>query len=232
MSKTAIIFGATGLVGNELVFELLESKDYLKVITVARKPLPFSHSKLEQIQISGFDKLPEIKSKLAANVYFCCIGTTIKIAGSQDAFRKVDYDIPVLIAQLGQELSVPAMVIVSSIGADANSTNFYLRTKGEMEQSVKGIFKGNLKIVRPSLLMGHRSEFRFGEKAAIVFMKVLGIFMIGSLKKYRGIYAWDVARAMIKSIGLSPEKVFVESDQLQDLAGQVNAKHNPHEVIK
>lgn len=218
MNQTAVVFGATGMVGKELVYELLEGSEFLKIIAIVRNPLPIANSKLEQLAINDYSQLARHKEKLNADVYFCCIGTTIKKAGSQDAFRKVDYDIPVQVAQLAQEFSFSSLVIISSIGSNANTSNFYLRTKGEMEQAVQEIYKGNLKIVRPSLLIGHRSEFRFGEKAATILMKAIGILMIGPLKKYKAIYAWDVARAMIKSTSLPKETIILESDKLADLA--------------
>ncbi|HEX2937015.1 MAG TPA: NAD-dependent epimerase/dehydratase family protein [Bacteroidales bacterium] len=217
MNQTAVVFGATGMVGKELVYELLEGSEFVKVVAVVRNTLPLANGKLEQLKINDYSELSQYKEKLNAHVYFCCIGTTIKKAGSQEAFRKVDYDIPVQIAQLAKELSIPSLVIISSIGASATTSNFYLRTKGEMEQAVKDIYKGNLKIVRPSLLIGNRNEFRFGEKAATILMKAMGIFMFGPLRKYKGIYAWDVARAMIKSAHLPKDTVILESDKLADL---------------
>lgn len=218
MNQTAVVFGATGMVGKELVYELLEGSEFLKVIAVVRNTLPLANGRLEQLKIDDYSKLSQYKDKLNADVYFCCIGTTIKQAGSQEAFRKVDYDIPVQISHLAKEFNIPSLVIISSIGASAATSNFYLRTKGDMEQAVQGIYNGNLKIVRPSLLMGNRNEFRFGEKAATILMKALGILMIGPLKKYKGIYAWDVARAMIKSTYLPKETIILESDKLAELA--------------
>jgi uncharacterized protein YbjT (DUF2867 family) len=217
MNQTAVVFGATGLVGKELVYELLETNAFLKVIAIVRNTLPLSHGRLEQLKINDFTDVAKYKDKLNADVFFCCIGTTIKKAGSQDAFRKVDYNIPFQIAQLASTLNVQSLVIISSIGASATTSNFYLRTKGEMEKAVQEIYKGNLKIVRPSLLMGHRAEFRLAEKISTVIMKALGIFMFGPLKKYKAIYAWDVARAMIKSIALPKEKTIIESDELAQL---------------
>jgi uncharacterized protein YbjT (DUF2867 family) len=231
MTQTAVVFGATGLVGKELVFELLESQNYLKIIAVVRKKLTISHSRLEQVLIGDFSELTQINDKLNADVYYCCIGTTIKKAGSQEAFRKVDFDIPLTIAKLAQELSILHLVVISSLGANASASNFYLRTKGEMEKVVMETFKGNLKFVRPSLLMGNRDEFRLGEKIAVWSFKVLNVFMFGPLKKYKGIYAWDVARAMIKATELPKEKTIVESDELQDLAMKSGIKHNPHELV-
>ena len=138
------------------------------------------------------------KDKLNASVYFCCIGTTIKTAGSKAAFIQVDLDIPVQIAQLAQALAIPYLVVISSVGANALARNFYLQTKGKMENAVRKAYTGNLHFMHPSLLMGNRDEFRTGEKMASGFMKAFGWLFIGPLKKYRGINARDVAIAMIK----------------------------------
>jgi uncharacterized protein YbjT (DUF2867 family) len=210
------------LVGKQLIFELLENPTFLKVVAIVRTALPISNPKLEQIQVEDYSKLHELKEKLNADVFFCCIGTTIKKAGSQHAFRKVDLEIPLAIAKLAKTLNIPSFVIISSIGASANSNNFYLRTKGEMEKAIQLEYSGNLKIARPSLLIGNRDEFRFGEKISIYIMKVLGILLIGPLRKFKGINAADVAKAMIKSIGLPKDKIFIESDELQDLARKQN----------
>jgi len=217
MKKRAVVFGSTGLVGKELLKELLGNDEFDKVISVARKDLIVSNPRLEQVRITDFSQLMNLKDKLNATIFFCCIGTTIKIAGSKEAFRQVDLFIPQEIAKLAELLSVPSLVIISSIGASYASSNFYLRTKGEMEKTVRELYSGNLKIVRPSLLMGQRDEFRFGEKASVGFMKVFGWVFAGPLKKYKGIYAHDVARAMIKIAKFPSEKVIYESDELQDI---------------
>jgi uncharacterized protein YbjT (DUF2867 family) len=215
--KTAVVFGATGLVGKELTGQLCSGSDYEKVVTVVRKKLPNADPKVEQIQIDDFEILIDLKDRLKASSFFCCIGTTIKSAGSREAFAKVDLYIPKRIAQLAEALSIPSLVVISSIGADSASSNFYLRTKGEMEKSVKEIYSGKLRIVRPSLLMGKRDEFRFGEKASAGFMKAFGWMFAGPLRKYRGIYARDVARVMIKISHFKSDKVIFESDELQNL---------------
>lgn len=172
---------------------------------------------LEQVSISDFSRLMDLKDKLDADAYFCCIGTTIKKAGSREAFLKVDHDIPEKIAQLAEALHIPAMVIISSMGANSRSTNFYLRTKGTMEKTVRETYSGNLKFVRPSLLMGKREEFRLGEKIAVGFMKACGWLLAGPLKKYKGIYASDVACAMIKISQSESDKTVYESDELFDI---------------
>jgi len=216
--KSAVVFGATGLVGKELIKALLENMDFEKITAVVRSPLILTDPKLKQLKLSDFSKLMELKDKLRAGVYFCCIGTTIKRAGSKHAFTGVDLEIPKKIAQIADALSVPSLVAISSIGADAGSSNFYLKTKGEMEKSLREIYHGNLKFVRPSLLMGNRDEFRLGEKVSVAFMKGFGWLFAGPFKKYRGIYARDVARAMIKISGLPPDKMIYESNELQGLA--------------
>jgi uncharacterized protein YbjT (DUF2867 family) len=213
MNNTAVIFGATGLVGRELVSELLENQEYSKVTIVVRRKLLPDHPKLVQIILSDFSQLMQIQDQLAASAFYCCIGTTIKIAGSQKAFRETDCEIPVRIAEMANSLSVSSLVIISSVGANAGSGNFYLRTKGEMESLVGNIFKGNLKILRPSLLMGHRVESRAGEKFAVFFMKSFGWMFIGPLRKYRGIQARDVARAMVKLASLPNNKVLYHSNE-------------------
>jgi uncharacterized protein YbjT (DUF2867 family) len=217
IKKSAVVFGATGLVGKELLSQLISGSDYEKVVAVVRKKLSYPDPKVEQIQIDDFEKLIDLKDKLKAQAFFCCIGTTIKTAGSRAAFAKVDLDIPKKIAQLAEVLSIPSLVVISSIGADSASSNFYLRTKGEMEKSVREIYPGKLRIVRPSLLMGNRDEFRFGEKASVGFMKAFGWMFAGPLRKYRGIYARDVARVMIKISHFKSDKVIFQSDELLDL---------------
>lgn len=214
MKKTAVIFGATGLVGKEVARFLIRNNEYNKIVIIARKTPDYLDKKLEIILLSDFAELPAIKDKLKADAYFCCVGTTIKIAGSKEAFRKVDYEIPVQIAQIAESLSIPSLVVISSIGAKSKSSNFYLRTKGEMEDDVRKNYTGNLKIVRPSLLMGQRKESRRGEHFANVFMEKLGWLFIGPLKMYKGIYASEVARAMIKLPAIDKQKVIYKSNEL------------------
>ena len=214
--KKAVVFGSTGLVGKELVRVLIARDDYDKVIAITRKPLLISDPKLEEVHLDEFSQLADLKERLHATEYYCCIGTTIAKAGSKDFFRQVDVDIPVQIAGLAELLSIPVVVIISSIGANIASPNFYLRTKGEMEKNVREVFSGNLKIVRPSLLMGKRDEYRFGEKVSAGFMKIFGWLFAGPLKKYKGIDARHLAVSMIKISGYPPDKVIYESNELQN----------------
>ncbi len=216
--KKAVVFGATGLIGRELTIQLLHNNDIETVIALTRRKLPITDQKLEQVLISDYSELPGLKDKLLADQFYCCIGTTIKKAGSKEVFKNTDYGIPVIIAQTAEALSIPSLVVISSLGADNRSSNFYLRTKGEMEKSVREAYSGNLKFIRPSLLMGKRDESRFGEKAAIVFMNLFGWLFAGPMRKYRGIRSEDVAGAMIKTASMPPDCMIYESDTLLDLA--------------
>jgi uncharacterized protein YbjT (DUF2867 family) len=215
--KSAVVFGATGLVGKELINALLENNDFGSITAVVRQQLVLTDPKLKQMKLPDFSKLMDLRDKLKAGVFFCCVGTTIKTAGSKEEFARVDLEIPKKIAQLAEALSIPSLVAISSIGADANSSNFYLRTKGEMEKAVREIYHGNLKFVRPSLLMGNRDEFRFGEKVSVAFMKGFGWLFAGPIKKYRGIYARDVAHVMITISDHAADKMIYESNELQEL---------------
>ena len=216
-AKSAVVFGATGLVGKELIMALLENMDFGNVTAVVRKQSILTNPRLKQIKLSDFSKLMDLRDKLKAGIFFCCVGTTIKTAGSKEEFARVDLEIPKEIARLAESLEIPSLVAISSIGADAGSSNFYLRTKGEMEIAVREIYHGNLKFVRPSLLMGNRDEFRFGEKVSAAFMKGFGWLFAGPFKKYKGIYASDVARAMIKISDLPSDKLIFESEELQGM---------------
>jgi len=222
MKKTAVIFGASGLVGKELCRILSEDNEFEEIKIVVRTRQDNLSDKMKQIILPDFSKFSDIRDTLKADVFFCCIGTTIKKAGSQDSFLKVDLDIPVAVAELAETLAVPSLVVISSLGADDKSSNFYLRTKGRMEKKVAESYHGNLKFVRPSLLMGDRKEFRFGEKIAVVFMKAFGWIFAGQLARYRGIKAVDVAQCLIKLSGLTTGKMIYESEELAGIAGQYN----------
>jgi uncharacterized protein YbjT (DUF2867 family) len=196
MPKTALIFGATGLIGRSLLSMLIRDQSYDKIkIFVRRKPA-ISDEKVE-IYISDLADIMKLKEHVKGNDLFCCLGTTISKAGSRDAFRKIDYELPAEIAMMAAENKVKGFFVVSSIGADHSSSNFYLRTKGEMEAAVKKSGIDTIGIFRPSLLFGRREEFRFGETLGKAFMKLVNPLLLGGLKKYRGIEADDVASAMI-----------------------------------
>lgn len=195
--KTAILAGATGLVGTCLLRQLLSDPAYDTVIAVVRRPILPENNKLIQ-QVIDFGQLPEAIAGLHADHAFCCLGTTIKAAGTKEKQHVIDHDYVVQFAQGAFDAGARYFAVVSSIGAGAGSSNFYLRTKGEMERDLRKIPFTGIHILQPSLLLGERHEFRTGEKTAIAVMKILNPLMVGGLKKYRGVEASAVASCMIR----------------------------------
>ncbi|MEO6301834.1 MAG: oxidoreductase, partial [Bacteroidia bacterium] len=183
-----------------------------KVIILVRKRTELNHLKLEE-RIIDFDNIdPDL---INGNDLFCSIGTTLKKAGSKENQYKIDCEYPFKVAQIAKQNNVEQFILVSSIGADVHSNNFYLRTKGELEEKISTLnFKAFI-ILRPSFILGARQEFRLGEKIGIVFAIVFGPLLMGKLKKYRGVNAITIAKKMIK---LANEnligKVIVESDKI------------------
>ncbi|WP_430813605.1 NAD-dependent epimerase/dehydratase family protein [Carboxylicivirga sp. RSCT41] len=193
--KTALIAGATGLIGSSLVQYLLESNEYQKVIALVRKPSITPHPKLDE-QLIDFDDLHNLFLESKVHDVFCCLGTTIKKAGSQDAFSKVDYTYVLELARWADKHECQLLSVVSSVGAKVNTSNFYLRTKGQMEEAISSLTIPTVHLFRPSLLLGQRNEFRLAEKVSEKVMSVLNPLLNGRLRKYRAIQAHDVALAM------------------------------------
>jgi uncharacterized protein YbjT (DUF2867 family) len=225
MSKTAIILGASGLVGGEVVKQLLadfegnplHKTDFEKIKIFVRKPISISHNKLEQIVVD-FSSIGTYSELISGDVIFCCMGTTIKNAGSQDSFIKVDYTYPLEFAKIAKENGIKKMLLISSIGADKAASNFYLKVKGDIELAIEKLKFDSFIILRPSMLLGNRKEVRFGESVGKVFMKLFSFLFIGKFKKYKAIEASVVAKAMVKlsKLELSGTKIF-HSDGLQQL---------------
>lgn len=197
MPGTAIVIGATGLTGQHLVNLLLESAGYGAVRAVGRKPLVIRHPKLQQSIISMDDEAA-LETALKGDVLFCCIGTTIKKAGSQAAFTAVDHDIPVRCGRIARKNGVPQFHLMSSIGAGKDARNFYLRTKGNTEEALKAMNFPALYIYRPSLLTGNRGEFRLGEQVSEWLSPVFSLLLQGGMKKYRPVKAAVVAERMLQ----------------------------------
>jgi len=207
--KTAIVLGATGLIGKKVTEHLLKNDSYSTVIILVRKPLNINHPKIKQ-HIFNYDAID--KTLLKGNDLFCCLGTTIKTAGSKEAFRKVDLDYVVNVAKAAKENGINHFAVVSAMGANKNSTVFYNQIKGEMEEAIKSIGFDSTYVIRPSLLLGDRKEFRFGELIGKFFMITLS-FLIP--KKYRAIYDVQVALATIHFMNQNERGFFVkENDEL------------------
>lgn len=195
--RKALIAGSTGLIGGYCLQALLNDPRYSEIIALVRKPLLKTHRKLKTV-ISKFEKLDHELSNIQADDVYCCIGTTIKKAGSQEDFRQVDFSLVVSIAEQMRKQGAEQFLVISSMGADPNSKVFYNRVKGEMEQAIQQLEYPYIRIIRPSLLLGPREEFRLGEKIGVMLTPVLKPFLKGSLKKYRPVQAESVALFMVK----------------------------------
>jgi uncharacterized protein YbjT (DUF2867 family) len=220
--KTALIAGATGLVGNELLQFLLNGEEYEKVIAIVRRPLDKNHPKLEE-KIVDFDRLGEDKNIFAGDDVFCCLGTTIKKAKTKEAMWKIDVDYPLEIARLSSSMGAKKFLLVSSMNADPNSPIFYSKMKGKLEEAIKRVPFESLAIFRPSLLLGERKEFRLGERAAEAIYTKIPFLFSGPLKKYKAIEGKTVASAMYRSAQLDkPGITTYESSKIQEL-GSINS---------
>ncbi|RNI31527.1 oxidoreductase [Rufibacter latericius] len=217
-AKAALIAGASGLVGSHCLQLLLQSPRYNKVISVGRKKLPIEHPKLQQI-IVDFDNLEKHRHSLIADDVYCCLGTTIKKAGSKENFRKVDFTYVLNLARSTSSHFATQFLVVSALGADAHSRIFYNQVKGEMEEAVKKLPFTAVHIFQPSLLLGERQEVRFGERAAAAVMKRAGFLFSGPLRKYKGIDAKTVAKAMLEAAKQDGGGVLIHpSEQMQQYA--------------
>ncbi len=217
MSKTALIAGASGMVGKFCLSYLLMDPAYDRVIALVRRELPLKDAKLEQIVVD-FDRIEEHLSAIKADDVYCCLGTTIRDAGSQERFRQVDYDYPVRLAKSAQQNGAQQFLVVSSMGADSRSSVFYNRVKGEMETAVEQAGYSSVHIFRPSVLQGLRPTFRLGERIALSVMGSLSWLMVGPMKKYRPIDVMVVAHAMVTMAKEQKPGIHrYSSDQIQQL---------------
>ncbi|WP_400192140.1 NAD-dependent epimerase/dehydratase family protein [Hymenobacter sp. B81] len=198
LKKTALIAGATGLVGSYLLPLLLQSDRYAKVISIGRRALPLVHPKLEQ-RVVDFERLEDLRLSLIADDVYCCLGTTMQQAGSREAFYRVDYLYVVKLAALTASNFAAQFMVVSAMGADADSRIYYNRVKGDMEAAVRQTPFRAVHIFRPSLLLGQRSAQRTGEKLGALVLKVLNPLLIGPLRPYRAISAEAVAQGMLNA---------------------------------
>jgi uncharacterized protein YbjT (DUF2867 family) len=205
--KKAVIAGATGLVGSHLLKQLLNDPRYQEIHVPGRRAPELTDPRIifHACDFETFESLPS----QGINEVYCALGTTIKKAGSQDKFREIDFDAVINLARWAAGIKCSHFVVVSSMGANPRAGNFYLRTKGQMEQVLKTCGLENLTIIRPSLLLGHRHEFRPGEKLSEWIMRPLRYVMVGPLKKYRPIKAQQVAKAMMNLAQINIGDIFI-----------------------
>ena len=194
----ATIIGSTGLIGGHLLDLLINDPDFSTVRVLIRRPLDLNHPKLEKKLVDFSDKESFRLALEGTDVIFCCIGTTMKkMKGDKEAYRKIDYDIAVQAAQLGKACGCEKFVLVSAVGADSKSRNFYLKLKGETEEGVQSSGIESVYILRPSLLIGNRKEFRAGEKLATWLMPLFAFLLPA---RYRPVKASEVAKAMVNAV--------------------------------
>jgi uncharacterized protein YbjT (DUF2867 family) len=216
----ALLVGATGLVGEHCLRLLLAEPRYKSVTALVRTPLKISDCKLAQ-HLVDFDRLDEAHELARADDVYCCLGTTIKKAGSQEAFRRVDRDYPVEVASLALERGATQFLLVSAIGANAGSSVFYNRVKGEVERDISALGYQGVQIFRPSLLLGERKEFRLGETISQVVSSAVPFIFAGPLRKYKPIPASQVAAAMVEVAKRKLKGINVfESSELSALASK------------
>lgn len=215
--KTALVAGATGLVGRHLTEELLQSPQYGRVILILRRKLPLEHPKLEQ-RVIDFNRLQREIQDLRAEDVFCCLGTTIKKAGTREVFRQVDHKAPLGLARHALQTHAHRFLVITALGADPGSRIFFNRVKGELEEDLKQLQLPSLHLFRPSLLLGEREEFRFGESVSGVILPALSFALQGKLKKYRAIHGQVVARGLMTAAQREDPGVHVyESDRIAEI---------------
>jgi uncharacterized protein YbjT (DUF2867 family) len=196
LSRTALVAGATGLIGSHVLQLLLADDTWARVVTVGRRLTPNTHEKLEQ-RVLDLGELEAVSGLPHTDDVFCCLGTTLKQAGSQPAFRRVDHAFVVGLGRAGLRAGASQFLLVSAVGADPASRVFYSRVKGETEAAIGRLHYKSTQIFRPSLLLGERQEFRIGERIAMWAAPLFSLVLISRLRHYRPIEAGTVARAMV-----------------------------------
>lgn len=194
-----LVLGATGLTGGLVLEGLLAADEVSQVVAPSRRALTIEHGKLQAAAVD-FAKLENYADLFKVDAIICCLGTTIKKAGSRKRFREVDYGYAIKAAELGRQQGAATFILMSAVGASSSSAVFYNRVKGELEDGLKGLGYPRLSIYQPGLLLGERSEQRRAEALGIKAMPAINGLLQGPLKRYRGIEAATVARAMVNEI--------------------------------
>ena len=218
--KSVLLFGASGLTGQHCLQLLLESEHYNRVVIAVRTPLMIKHEKLSQM-IVDFDVLDSESDLFVVDEVFCCLGTTIKKAGSRVAFTNIDHNLVLTIGRLAKIHRVKKLLVISALGANPNSRSFYNQTKGKMEAALKTLSLDTTYIFRPSLLLGNRKEFRLAEHITAIFCNVCSFAFIGPLKQLKPIEAKVLANAMLAIANnehLSLPFQILENQAIKDVA--------------
>ena len=212
--KTALIFGSSGLIGNHLLSVILQNNDYNHIKLFVRSESKNNNSKVEIVQ-TDFTNLEKYKDLIVGDDCFFCIGTTRKNTPDKNEYRRIEYSIPISVAQIAKLNSVKSFIYVSSLGANPSSSGPYLKNKGQVEEELNNLDFSKLAIIRPSILLGKRKEHRLGESIGVYVMQKLSPFFLGKLKKYKPIQAQYVAKAMVAIAQNNYQKTIFESDQLE-----------------
>ena len=218
MTKKAIIVGASGLIGSKLLNIIFDNDGYNQILLIARKKTRIIDNRVTQLVID-FEQLNEYAAEITGDVLFCCLGTTKDETPDRWQYRKIEHDYPVKLAEIALKNGIGQYHLVSSVGANAKSSNFYLKIKGETENDLKKINLTGLHIYQPSILTGNRKISRKTERLFIGLMKLINPLLLGGLKKYRSIPAGTVAWAMFKqSLKNEPGVFTYTSNKIKKLA--------------
>ena len=217
--KTALLFGSSGLIGSNLLDNLINNNNYNKIKIFVRGLPSINNSKVEVIKTDFLD-LETLKENLIGDDCFFCIGTTHKDTPDKNEYRRIEYDLPVHLAKIAKFNSINNFIYVSSIGANPKASSTYLKNKGQAEEELKKIGFSNLSIIQPSFLVGNRKAFRISEALGIPVMKFLSLFFFGGFKKYTPINVEIVVKAMIKIASENYNEQTYLSDRLQELGSE------------
>ena len=215
--KTALLFGASGLVGSHLLSLIIKNNNYNKIKLFTRSETTISNSQIEIIKID-FNNLENHKDSIIGDDCFFCIGTTRKNTPDKNEYIKVEYNIPVEVAKIAKENSINSFTYISSMGANPSASGLYLKNKGQAEEALKKLNFPKLSIMRPSILLGNRRENRIGEKIGIFVMKSFSPLFLGKMKKYKPIKVENVAKAMINVVENNYQKTIFESDKIMEIS--------------
>ena len=214
--KTALIFGSSGLVGNQLFNIIIQNNNYHHIKLFVRSESKNNSSKVEIFQ-TDFTNLEKHKDSIVGDDCFFCIGTTKKDTPNKNEYRRIEYNIPINVARIASSNSVGSFVYVSSIGANSSSPNSYLKNKGQVEEELNKLNFPKLAVIRPSLLLGKRKKHRLGESIAQYATQKLSSFFLWNLKKYKPIQVQYVAKAMVAIAQNNYQKTIFESNQLEEI---------------
>ena len=214
--KTALLFGASGLVGSHVINQLISNNNYSKIKLFVRSSINMSDPKIEIIQ-TDFNNLENHREDIKGDDCFFCIGTTKKNSPDKNEYKRVELEVPKQIAQIAKSNLVNSFVFISSGYADPKSSGDYLKFKGEVEEELKRLNFPKLGIMRPSFLLGDRKEKRIGEKIGIFVFKLLSPLFLGPLKKMKPIHSAIVAKAMIAITQNDSSKTIFESNEISEI---------------